>query len=152
MIYEKIEDICLTLQASDYLDLPARVDNTRYVEMPNTAYDLYRQLEKDFLLEFGNEDIVEVLQAAALSGKLLQFVNGAIYTDEQKNWTKVHDEKLTALGELIEEAAGKPLLVAYNYKTDAIRIREQFPEAVLLGKDPKTIERWSRSKPTTWRR
>ncbi|MBO6507321.1 MAG: DEAD/DEAH box helicase [Roseibium sp.] len=144
-IYEKLDDLCLTLTAEDYLELPDRVDNTVNVDLPKVPRAQYEQLERDFLAEVG-DDVVEVLHAAALTNKLLQFANGAIYTDEEKNWSTVHSAKLDALGEIVDEAAGRPLLVAYNYQTDAIRIRERFPHAVLLDKDPATIARWNRGE------
>ena len=144
-IYDLLGDLCLTLTAEDYLQLPDRIDNVVNVELPGVARSQYQQLERDFLAEVG-DDIVEVLHAAALSNKLLQFANGAIYTDEARNWTTVHDAKLDALGEIIEEAAGRPILVAHNYQTDAKRICARFPQAELLDKDPETVARWNRGE------
>lgn len=144
-IYDLLADLCLTLTAEDYLQLPDRLDNVVHVELPDSARKQYQQLERDFLAEVG-DDIVEVLHAAALSNKLLQFANGAIYTDEDRNWSVVHDAKLDALAEIVEEAAGRPLLVAHNYQTDAKRIVERFPQAEQLDKDPETIARWNRGE------
>ncbi|MCR9236192.1 MAG: DEAD/DEAH box helicase [Alphaproteobacteria bacterium] len=143
-IYEKLDDICLTLTAADYLELPKRIDNMVEVELPTKARQQYQQLEKEFLAEIGEGEIVAVLHAAALTNKLLQFANGAIYTDDQKNWSPVHDAKLEALAELVEEAAGQPLLVAYNYRTDLTRILDRFPQAEAIGRDPNTIDRWNK--------
>jgi SNF2 family DNA or RNA helicase len=144
-IYDRLADVCLTLTAEDYLELPRRIDTVIDIDLPAKARDQYIQLERNFLAELGDET-VEVLHAAALTNKLLQFANGAIYTDEEKNWTEVHDAKLTALAELVDEAAGQPLLIAYTYQTDAKRIREQFPQAEIIGKDTDTIERWNRGE------
>lgn len=145
-IYEKLEDVCLTLTAEDYLELPERVDNNIPIDLPGPVASDYKQLERDFLTEIG-DDVVEVLHAAALTNKLLQFANGAIYTDtETRTWATVHDAKLEVLGGLIDEAAGSPLLVAYNYQTDLKRIKERFPHAETIGKDPATIDRWNKGE------
>lgn len=144
-IYNKLSDICLTLTAEDYIKLPKRIDTTISIDMPQSARNNYVELEKEFLLEVG-DDTVEVLHAAALSNKLLQFANGAIYIDDEKNWTEVHDAKLDAMSEIVAETAGQPLLVAYNYKTDLARLLKRFPQAVALGKDPAQIESWNRGE------
>lgn len=144
-IHQKLDGLCLRLSAEDYLELPPRIDNFVEVSLPASVRESYTELEREFLAEFGDET-VEVLSAAALAGKLLQFANGAIYTDDTLNWISVHNAKLDALAELVEEAAGQPLLIAYNYKTDAARIQARFPQAELIGQDPETIERWNRGE------
>lgn len=145
-IYDRLQDICLSLTAEDYLELPARVDNTIAVALPSKARAQYQQLEKDFLAELGDDEVVEVLHAAALTNKLLQFANGAVYVDDERNWTTVHDAKLNELSEILDGAAGQPVMVAYNYQSDAARIRRRFPQAELIGKDPETIKRWNRGE------
>jgi SNF2 family DNA or RNA helicase len=144
-IYDRLDDICLTLTAADYLDLPDRIDNTVPVDLPADARKQYVDLEREFLIEVG-DDTVAVLHAAALANKLLQFANGAIYTDDQGAWSEVHDAKLDACAEIVAEAAGSPLLVAYNYKTDAERLLKRFPQAQVLGKDPAQIDAWNRGE------
>lgn len=89
-------------------------------------------------------DTIEVLSAATLSNKLLQVANGAVYTGDAKDWTPVHDVKLDALEPIVAESAGSPFLVAVNYKTDTIRNR--FPQAVELGRDPAQIDAWNRGE------
>lgn len=144
-IHAKLKDICLTLAAKDYIQLPQRVDNLVEIPLPNRVRRQYEELEKEFLLEIGDET-VEVLHAAALSNKLLQFANGAIYTGDDKSWVAVHDAKLDALAEIVDEAAGQPMLVAYNYQSDAARISKRFPQAEMIGRDPETINRWNRGE------
>lgn len=144
-IYDQLEDICLTLTAADYLDLPDRIDNVVVIDLPQPARDQYSELEREFLFEIGDET-VEVLHAAALTNKLLQFANGAIYTDDQGAWAEVHDAKLDAFADTVSEAAGSPLLVAYNYKTDVERLLKRFPHAQVLGKDPAQIDAWNRGE------
>ncbi|EGG92989.1 hypothetical protein IMCC1989_1942 [gamma proteobacterium IMCC1989] len=145
IIYSKLQDVCLTLSAEDYLTLPERIDNVIPLEMPTKARNQYEELEREFLLEMEQETI-EVLNAAALSNKLLQFSNGAIYTNDQGHWEAVHDLKLSALEEIIQEAAGQPVLVAYNYKSDLARIKEHFPQAECITDSEDSIDRWNAGK------
>ena len=103
---------------------------------------LYRQMEKDMLLPFEDGD-VDAVNAAALSGKLLQMANGAVY-DENHKVRHIHDKKLDALEDLIEAANGKPVLVAYWYQHDLDRIVERF-KAVPL-KAAGDIRKWKEGK------
>ncbi|MBT8152723.1 DEAD/DEAH box helicase [Epibacterium ulvae] len=144
-IYEALDDVCLTLSAVDYLTLPDRVDNVVPLQLPETARGQYRELERDFLAEIG-DDTVEVFNAAALTNKLLQFANGAVYTDDTGAWADVHSAKLDALAEIVDGSAGAPLLVAHNFKSDAARILARFPQAQPLGKDPAQIDAWNRGE------
>lgn len=142
-IYDRLRDVCLTLSAEDYLRMPDRIDNMVRVAIPPKARSSYEELEREFLTEIDDQDVA-VIHAAALSNKLLQFANGAIYTDDEGAWTAVHDAKLDALESLVGEASGEPLLVAYSYRTDAERIVDRLPQAEMLGRDPETIARWNR--------
>lgn len=139
-IYKKIEDICVSMKSVDYLDLPERIDHTVNVELSHKARSKYVQLEKDLLLPFTDSDVVADT-AAVLSNKLLQLANGAIY-DEDGEVQFVHDEKLDALEELIEQANGKPVLVFYNFKHDLERILERFKDAVKLETD-EHFKKWN---------
>jgi SNF2 family DNA or RNA helicase len=86
------------------------------------------------------------MTAAVLANKLLQFANGAMYTDEVKNWSETHASKLDALAEIIEDNAGENVLVAYNYRSDLERLLKRFPQAVVLDKQQDTIDRWNRGE------
>ncbi|MDU4939050.1 MAG: DEAD/DEAH box helicase [Clostridium sp.] len=119
-IQNKISDICISMSAKDYLDLPERIDNRVEITLPVRVMDTYRQLEKDLVLEIGEEDITAA-NAAVLTNKLLQLANGAIYS-EDKEVVRIHDEKLDRLEEIIDIANGKPVLVFYNFKHDYDRI------------------------------
>ncbi|WP_018694522.1 DEAD/DEAH box helicase [Algicola sagamiensis] len=143
-IYEKLQDICLTLSAEDYLDLPKRVDNVIPIPLGQKQKRQYQDLERDFLLLLEEAEI-EAVSAAALSGKLLQFCNGALYIDEAGRYEEIHTLKIDALKEIIEDANG-PVLVAYNYKSDLARLKKAFPEAQTLDKSNRTIERWNEGK------
>ncbi len=122
MIYELISDICISMKAVDYLDMPECVYNCVEVSMSEKEMALYEQLERDMLLPFADGDI-DAVNAAALANKLLQMADGAVY-DENGNVKHIHDRKLEALEDLIEAANGKPVLIAYWYKHDLERIKK----------------------------
>ena len=129
-IYKQIGDICISMKAEDHLDMPDRINNRVEVSMNKKELELYKRFKKDLVVNLDGEEI-DALNAAGLSNKLLQMANGAVYGDEKKI-VKLHDRKLDALEDLIEMANGKPVLVAYWYKHDKLRILERF--------DARTIE------------
>lgn len=142
-IYEKIGDICVSMKSIDYLDLPERVDHEVKIELSKKAREKYNQLEKDLLLPFSDGDVVAD-SAAILSNKLLQLSNGAVY-DENEQVQYIHDDKLDALEELIEQANGKPVLVFYNFRHDLKRLQERFKDAVHLQTD-KDYRKWNKGE------
>lgn len=142
-IHKKISDICVSMQAKDYLNMPDRVDNVIKLSMPSRIKEKYKRLEKDLLLPFADSDVVADT-AAVLSNKLLQLANGAIY-DENNEVQQLHDIKLDALEDIHEQAAGNPVLVFYKYKHDLLRIQERFKKAKMLD-GAKDIERWNKGK------
>lgn len=119
-IHEKINDICISMKAKDYLDLPERIDNEISVTLTEDAMKKYKQLEKDLVIELGENDITAA-NAAVLTNKLLQMSNGAIYS-ENHDVVEIHEEKLKALLDIIEAANGKPVLIFYSFKHDFDRI------------------------------
>lgn len=123
-IYKKISDICVSMKACDYLKMPERIDNIVEVQMSDKEKALYEKLERDMSLPFNDGDI-DAVNAAALSNKLLQMANGAVY-DEFKAVKNIHNKKLDALEDLIEAANGKPVLIFYTYKHDKERISQRF--------------------------
>ena len=130
LIQDKIKDICISMRAEDYLDMPERIDNFVRVMMPEKLYDVYKKFEKENIITLANEikegtATVNAVNAAALSNKLLQFANGAMY-DENRNVVPIHDLKLEALKEIIEAADGKSVLVAWTYQFDRDRIMSYF--------------------------
>lgn len=142
-IYKKIEDICVSMKSIDYLKLPDRADHTVKVDLTEDARAKYVQLEKDLLLPFADGDVVAD-NAAILSNKLLQLANGSIY-DEDQEVQHVHDAKLDALEELIEQANGKPVLIFYNFKHDLERLQKRFKKAVKLETD-KHFKQWNKGE------
>ena len=102
-IKNKISDICISLSTKDYLQMPEKVIDNRYIKLDSKAEKEYKQFEKDMFLRI-DEDEIDVTSAVALSNKLLQFCNGAVYKEDSKEYVDIHTCKLEALLELIEEA------------------------------------------------
>ena len=130
LIHGKIKDICISMKAEDYLEMPERIDNFVKVTMPDKLYDMYKKFERDNIITLAAEveegtTTINAVNAAALSNKLLQFANGAMY-DENKNVVQIHDLKLEALKEIIDTSNGKPILVAWTYQFDRDRIMNYF--------------------------
>ena len=145
IIHKLIDDLVISLNVDDYLEMPERIDTVIKVQLPQNRLAEYQQLERDFLTQINDNDIV-AYNAATLAGKLLQYCNGAMYTDELKNWTEIHSAKLDAIDDIIAENSDENLLIAYNYKTDLIRLQKRFPDAVVLDKNPQTIEQWNKGQ------
>lgn len=129
LIRNKIADICLSMQAKDYLQLPDMITHTVTVHLSAKVMAAYTKFEKDKVLEFEAEhgdEPANILanSAAGLMNKLSQFANGAIY-DEEKNVHNLHDEKIERLAEIVEAANGNSVLVFYQYKHDVPRIMEK---------------------------
>lgn len=139
-IYALISDICISMKAADYLDIPERIDNRIEVSMSPKERKLYDDFQKDKVLSIGDEEL-DAVNAAALSNKLLQMANGAVY-GEDKRVIPIHDRKLDALEDLVEAANGKPLLVAYWYKHDLQRIKARFKNARCID-TAKDIDDWN---------
>ncbi|MEO1042352.1 MAG: DEAD/DEAH box helicase [Pseudomonadota bacterium] len=144
-IYAAIADIVLVLKAEDYLRMPDRFDNYVEVALPPGTRKQYRDFEREFLLKLEDETIA-AFSAAALTGKLLQFANGAIYTDDQGSWTEIHTAKIEALHDIVAGANGAPVLIAYSFKSDLARLKDAFPNGVDLSADPGVIEKWNRGE------
>jgi SNF2 family DNA or RNA helicase len=144
-IHNKISDICVSMKADDYLDMPERIDNIVRIDMPKKALKEYEELEKELIIQLDDEDI-SASNSAVLTGKLLQMCNGAIYADETKEVINIHDEKLNALMDIIEAANGKPVLIFYSFKHDLIRIKDYLNKNKIKGQElggPEDIKKWN---------
>ena len=162
LIHKRIEDICISMKADDYLEMPLRTDNYIRLRMPDDIKKQYDDFEKNKILDLlntvetieeededGNVKLVQkpvevnAVNAAALSNKLLQFANGAVY-DEDKNVFPIHNIKLDALKEIVENSNGQSILVAWTYQFDKDRILEYLksykPRELKTNKD---IEDWN---------
>lgn len=123
-IYEAINDITISMKSCDHLKLPELIMNEVEVVLENQEVERYQAFKKEMVMTIGEEEI-DAVNAASLSNKLLQLANGSIY-DEDKNYHIVHDKKMEALEQLIEEANGKPVLIGYWFKADKERIEQRF--------------------------
>jgi len=141
-IYELIGDICISMKAADHLKMPELISNRIDVKLNQHERKLYDILKKDMILKLKDGE-VDAVNAASLSGKLLQMAGGAVYDSEGRT-LRIHDRKLDALEDLIEAANGKPLLVAYWYKHERDRIQERFNVREILT--TRDIDDWNAGK------
>jgi len=126
-IKKLIGDITLEMSAEDYNPLPDLMVNNIEIEMPDTLRAMYERMEKEFFLTLDSGTTVEAFNQASLTNKCLQFSNGAMYpVPGMPLWEPVHDLKLDALEDIIDEANGSPILCSYAYRSDAARIMERF--------------------------
>lgn len=146
-IYEKISDITISMKATDHLPMPELISSNYPVYLSEEERKRYESLKRDLILELPEGEITAA-NAAALSGKLCQMANGAIYSDDE-SVLRIHDRKLDALEDIIESANGKPLLVAYWYKHDLERIMERLDKLKVnyakLDTDA-SIKKWNAKK------
>lgn len=139
-IDRKISDICISMTAKDYLKLPPVYSIITNVTLDKKTQRAYDEMKQEAVLELANTEIIGVT-AAALMNKLLQIAGGAVY-DEDGAVTEIHDAKLEALEQIIEESQGQPVLVFYSYRFDVDRIRRRFPEARTMETD-QDISDWN---------
>lgn len=140
-ILNKIKDLCVIVES--YGGLPDRVDLTNKVYLSPDVMEEYQYFERHQLAEIGGSEVTAT-NAAVVVGKLAQMAGGAVYDDEQK-WHSVHGEKISALEELLEACEGENVLVAYNYRHEADRIKATFKHAVDI-KDDGVIEKWNKGQ------
>ena len=138
-IYRRISDITISMKSTDYLEMPECINNMVEVELSEDEREQYDTLKEDMILPLAEEEI-DAVNAAALSNKLSQMANGAIY-NENHEFIQIHDRKLDALEDLIEAANGKPVLVAYWFKHDLERIKNRFKIREI--KTSKDISDWN---------
>ena len=143
-IHALLADKIIHMSADDYLDMPDRIDLQVRVPMPPKVAEGYKEFERTMLAELDDGEEVEASTAAVLANKLMQYSNGALYTDANGNWSETHAAKLDALSEIVEDNEGETILVAYNYKSDLARLLKRFPQAKLLDKRQETIDAWNR--------
>lgn len=139
-IHEAIRDICLSVDLADYVDLAKPMHHVVKVELPPKVRSLYRDMEREMFIALAGHE-VEAVNAAAKTIKCLQLANGAVYVDptadsddhpKSREFIEVHDRKLEALGDIVGDLGGKPLLVAYQFKSDLARLLKAFPQGRAL--------------------
>lgn len=144
-IYDRIQDICMSLSAADYLQLPPRIDNVVPVSLgANMA--VYKQMKHDLVVELQGKEITAA-NAAVLSNKLLQLANGNLYEEDtdgtHRSYSFLHQEKLKKLKDIIEENDGKPVLVFYAFQHDRISIEQYLGKQVEELEGADTVRRWN---------
>ena len=144
-IHGKIADLCMSLKKEDVLQLPGQIYENVELTPPQALLKRYKQFERDRIMEaVDSKGEIVALNAASLTGKLVQFANGAIYYDDVHAYRALHDVKLDALEELIEAANGEPVLVFYAFKHDRDRIMARIDCRELST--PESIDAWNRKE------
>lgn len=145
-IEQKLGDVCLTIEAKDWFDLKEPIINDIFVTLPTKARKHYKEMEDAMFTELEGIEF-EAFNAAAKTIKCLQLAAGAAYSDDTRlNFIETHKVKLEALESILEEAAGMPVLVAYNFKSDLARLKKAFPQGRELDKSPNTLKDWNAGK------
>jgi SNF2 family DNA or RNA helicase len=140
-----IADITVSMKAADYLEMPELVDVDYFVELDFKTRRHYIEMEKEAVTILTEGDRITAATAAIVVNKLQQFANGIVY-DEWREAHNVHDEKIQALKDIVEDNPGENFLVAYSYQTDLERLKAEFPYAEVIGKDDSVIDRWNKGK------
>ena len=125
-IYRRIGDITISMKALDHLKMPELIENRYPVYMDDGEKQQYESMKKNLILPYLENEAITAANAAALSGKLCQMANGAVYSDEG-SVAHIHDRKLDALEDIIEAAQG-PILLCYWFKHDLGRITRKLDE------------------------
>ncbi|HGI4690224.1 TPA: SNF2-related protein [Streptococcus agalactiae] len=145
-IYDKIDDITISMKSMDYLDMPELISTKKVVHLTDKETDNYKRFKKDYVLSDLEDGEVTAANAASLSNKLVQMANGAVYSDDHQV-VSLHDQKLDTLEDIIEAANGEPVLVAYWFKHDLQRIEERLAKLKVQGTVLKTeqdIREWNK--------
>lgn len=153
-IFGAISDICISMKASDYLELPGRIEHRVEIDFSPRMRREYDKFEMECVLELLSEEAeVTAANAAALMGKLRQFSNGAIYgakdpDTNRRPYYELHDQKLEALEELVEQANGEPVLIFYSFQHDVARIKERLKayNPITVKDDPDFQDKWNRKE------
>lgn len=138
-IMDRLKDVMYCLKEEDYLELPPVVPNDIYVHLEPKHMAQYRRLEKEHALE---EFDVEAVNRGVLVNKLLQFANGSLYVDEDEA-VRIHDAKLRALESVVTEGAGRPLMIAYQYRFDVEAIKKRYPKFRVYGETANDKRDWN---------
>lgn len=157
-IIDKIKDVCLVMEAKDYLQQKEAIVLRRPVVLEDSVVDLYRTMERNFIATLADGTEIEAETAANLSNKLSQIASGFIYEkrlvenedtgdfEEHRKVHMIHDAKIEALREIIDEHQGKPILVAYHFKPSLDRLKKAFPQGVQMDKEARLRKPWNEGK------
>lgn len=146
-IYQKISDITISMKAADHLKMPELINTKYMVHLSDKEKKKYEDMKAELVLALPEGEITAA-NAASLSNKLSQMANGAVYADDE-SILSVHERKLDALEDIIESANGKPLLVAYWFKHDLMRIEQRLNEKKIPFQKLDTdasMKRWNKGE------
>lgn len=155
-IHEKISDICISMKTEDYLELPPVLSRMEEIALDDKAIASYLEFEKEQVLSFVDGDVITADNKAALSNKLLQYANGALYSENgpeggnkycDKNYHTVHEAKLDRLEEIIDTANGQSVLIFYQFQSDLDRIMKRLkPYKPVILKTAEDEDNWNAGK------
>ena len=143
-IYDRISDITISMKATEYLDMPELISNEYKVYLDEDEQKKYEEMKEQLILQLPGGEVT-ASNAASLSNKLTQMANGAVYSDDGEI-NAFHDRKLDALEDLIEAANGKPLLVAYWFRHDLVRITERLDKLKVVYQkldSDESFDKWN---------
>lgn len=148
-IMSAIDDVFFSLQERDYLTLPPMIERNHMVQLTPSEMKRYKNFERESAMavrnRWGETEVIEAVNKGVLTGKLLQFANGSMYLEDGDS-VPIHDHKLDVLGSIVEEAAGRPILVAYSFRFDMMKIKKKFPYARVYGEGRNDQRDWNAGK------
>lgn len=157
-ILDKIKDICLVMQAKDYLSLEEPTVVPRRITLSDESMAIYNSMKEEGIVTLASGDKVTADSAASLSSKLLQIASGVLYETYEfedsmsgdfkktKRVHQIHDSKIETLREIVDGLQGRPLLVAYHFKSSLDRLKKAFPKAVVMDREGKCVKDWNDGK------
>jgi SNF2 family DNA or RNA helicase len=151
-IYDRIKDSTISMSKDEFLNLSPVIEVDHRISLPKNLEPKYKELERELFVELDSGEEIEAFNQSALSMKCLQFCNGAVYTEDvgaiDRSWSLIHNLKIQALAELVEATTQGGVLVSYQFKHDAARIKQHFPDAVQIqyGDAEGIIDRWNRGE------
>lgn len=153
-IKKLMRDVSLTIEAKDYFDLPPLIMNPIPIYLSDKARQHYREMEKAMFTEI-RENQVEAFNAGSKSMKCRQLASGAVYVEPDdgsdiKPWVVVHDDKIEALKDIVAEAAGAQLIIAYQFRSDLARLQKAFPEGRYFDDKPSTLAAFRSGQTQLW--
>jgi len=143
-VASKIADLCIVMREEDFLQRDKAITIERPILLEPEELRAYRKFERDMILDLPEVEI-EAKSGGSLAGKLLQMASGAVY-DETGKWHHIHDHKLEELKELVAEAQGSPLLVAYWHRASLERLHKAFPKSVKMDREGRCVKPWNEGK------
>jgi SNF2 family DNA or RNA helicase len=153
-IYRLIAHLCVRMSATDYLKLPKRIDNDILIELPKKAQKYYDDMEKELYFEMESGEDFTAMAASSRRIKCHQIANGCIYEDQdelekpiasdKRPYHVLHEAKLDALDDLLEELDHKPVLIGYNFVHDIKQLKKRYGNRLKVLGNGTSIEECQR--------